>query len=72
MPKYLIVGREIVANYGAMFPVIEAEIDRVDDEGWAYFRGYNNEEMNVRIENIKKAEERSVNGSPIGVFWKNI
>lgn len=61
----------VIANYGAMHPVVEGEITRFNN-GVAFFYDVNDPEMeySVNVDNIKYPGEKSANGSPIGVFYK--
>lgn len=62
------VGTRVYANYGAMFPITEGEVVKVnaDDTYTVMF-----DDGAVRtVTDIREEGYRSVNGSPIGVFAK--
>lgn len=61
------VGTRLIANWGAMYPVQEFTVIDID----GYFIVAQDDEGDVQqfhFNNIKQPGERSVNGSPIGVF----
>jgi len=62
------VGTRVYANYGAMFPISEGEVVKInyDDTYTVMF-----DDGAVRtVTDIREEGYRSVNGSPIGVFAK--
>jgi hypothetical protein len=69
------IGMKVVANYGAMFPTIEGVVEHIEYDGLGdpclvWFRDTSEEEGTLySTSNIREQGERSVNGSPIGVFF---
>ena len=63
-------GTRVYANYGAMFPVSEGEVVKVNADD-TYTVMFDDGAVQTVTE-IREEGYRSVNGSPIGVFAKEI
>jgi hypothetical protein len=59
-------GDRVIANYGAMYPTVEGEVTKCNDDGTYTIMFDDGAVRNVN--EIKLAGQRSVNGSPIGIF----
>ena len=60
-------------NYGAMFPQYERPVVSISECGqFASVYDLDEEEQIINIANIKEMGTRSPNGSPIGVFLKEV
>ena len=72
-----LIGKEVVGDYGAMIPIAEGVIagSRISDD-LAHREVLINWEGGdsdwIPLFKIKKPEERTANGSPIGIFWKSV
>jgi hypothetical protein len=60
------VGTRVYANYGAMFPISEGEVVKVNSDD-TYTVMFDDGAVRTVTE-IREKGYRSVNGSPIGVF----
>lgn len=60
------IGSKLFANWGAMYPTAEYTV--IDFDGEFVVAEDDEEVRRFHFDNIKREGERSVNGSPIGVF----
>ena len=71
-----ILGREVIANWGAMHPTVEGKILSINDalqEVCIRWIGDDTTKTWWKLKDIKPAGHRSVNGSPIGIhFVENV
>jgi len=72
-----LIGKEVIGDYGAMIPIAEGVIagakvsdDCAHREVLVNWEDGDNEW--IRLLDIKKPDERTANGSPIGIFWKSV
>ena len=69
-----LIGKQVIGNYGAMIPIAEGVIagsrvsDDLEREFLVNWESGNNEW--IRSISIKMPNQKSANGSPIGIFWK--
>ena len=70
-----LIGKEVIGDYGAMISIAEGVIagSRVSDdlahrEVLINWKGGGSDW--IPLLKIKKPDERTANGSPIGIFWK--
>lgn len=68
--KHIQIGQKVYANFGAMYPIVEGMITDFglglgDHVVWETAEG---EVYHSEAKNFKQPGERSVNGSPIGIF----
>ncbi len=72
-----LIGKEVIGDYGAMIPIAEGVIagSRISDD-LAHREVLINWEGGdsdwIPLLEIKKPDERTANGSPIGIFWKSV
>jgi|TARA_R100001460_G_C3536678_1_gene174045 hypothetical protein len=72
-----LIGKEVIGDYGAMIPIAEGVIagSRISDD-LAHREVLINWEGGdsdwIPLLKIKKPDERTANGSPIGIFWKSV
>jgi hypothetical protein len=66
------IGTKLIANYGAYYPIVDAVVTEIQDNGLVVFRDTNpdatNPSYNTKIENIR-SDFLNMKGSPIGVFF---
>jgi len=62
------VGTRVYANYGAMFPIVDGEVVKVNSDD-TYTVMFDDGAVRT-VTDIREEGYRSVNGSPIGVFAK--
>ena len=72
-----LIGKEVIGDYGAMIPMAEGVIagSRISDdlahrEVLVNWEGGDSDW--IPLLKIKKPDERTANGSPIGIFWKSV
>jgi hypothetical protein len=72
-----LIGKEVIGDYGAMIPIAEGVIagSRISDdlahrEVLVNWEGGDSDW--IPLLKIKKPDERTANGSPIGIFWKSV
>ena len=64
MKNVIKAGQNVIANYGAAYPIQEFTVAQVSGQEVHLM---NSElEVIVQMKNIRQPNERSVNGSPIG------
>ena len=72
-----LIGKEVIGDYGAMIPIAQGVIagSRISDD-LAHREVLINWEGGdsdwIPLLKIKKPDERTANGSPIGIFWKSV
>ena len=72
-----LIGKEVIGDYGAMIPIAKGVIagSRISDD-LAHREVLINWEGGdsdwIPLLKIKKPDERTANGSPIGIFWKSV
>jgi len=72
-----LIGKEVIGDYGAMIPIAEGVIagSRISDdlahrEVLVNWEGGDSDW--IPLLKIKKPDERTANGSPMGIFWKSV
>ena len=67
-----LIGQKVEANWGAMFPISEGLVDRHVGEDKVIIKWDDGDSMEVDIQDIRELGYRSLNGSPIGIFFGEV
>ena len=65
-------GQKVEANWGAMHPTSEGLIDRHIGQDRVAIKWNDGDCMEIDIKDIHELGYRSINGAPIGVFFRDV